>query len=60
MSILNSKEIPVGLGMALAQNLDAMEVFSAMNDFQKRSVIERCHNVKSKKDMQALVDSLTL
>lgn len=27
MSLLNNDDIPLGLGMALAQNMDAMRVF---------------------------------
>ena len=32
MSLLNNDEIPLGLGMALAQNMDAMRVFSSLSE----------------------------
>ena len=57
-SLLNDDSIPIGLGMALAQNLDALAAFSALSDEQKRAVIERTHGVSSKQEMQALVDEL--
>ena len=58
MSILNDKEIPVGLGMALAQNLDAMKVFASLSESERDSVIARSHRVMSKQDMAGLIDSL--
>lgn len=57
--MLPNGEIPLGLGMALAQNLAAMERFSAMSEQEQGEVIARTHNVKSKQEMQALVDGLS-
>lgn len=51
-------EIPMGLGLALAQNVDAMNRFAALPDSQKREVIEHTHVIHSKKEMQAYVASL--
>jgi|GEM_PF-313240 len=58
MSIYNDQEIPVGLGMALAQNLDAMEVFNSMDDGSRQNVIERARHVKSKQEMESMVYEL--
>lgn len=58
-NLANGPEIPMGLGMALAQNKPAMEVFSAMTPAQQQAVIDHTHSVQSKKEMQAYVASLT-
>ena len=51
-------EVPMGLGMALAQNVEAMQVFSAMSPAQQQAIIDRTHSVNSKKEMQALVSQI--
>ena len=51
-------ELPLGLGMALAQNVKAMESFCAMSQQQKAAVIARTHNIRSKQEMHAYVESL--
>lgn len=58
MSILNNDEIPVGLSMALAENLCAMEKFSNMNERDKQEFINRSRNVNSKQEMRSLVSGL--
>lgn len=59
MSLLNNDEIPLGLGMALAQNMDAMRVFSTMNESSRQHVIDRSRQVNSKQEMKNLVAGLT-
>jgi len=57
--MFNSKgDIPLGFGMALAQNLDAMKHFANLSDVQKQAVISGTHNIKSKEEMQMYVDNL--
>ncbi|MGN0154691.1 MAG: hypothetical protein ACI4A3_09580 [Lachnospiraceae bacterium] len=58
MSILNNDEIPVGLSMALAENLHAMEKFSNMDEQAKQEFINRSRNVNSKQEMRSLVSGL--
>lgn len=58
MSILNDDQIPVGLGMALAQDLDAMKAFSGLNESAKQQVIERSRQVSSKDEMKGIVSDL--
>jgi hypothetical protein len=50
--------IPLGFGMALAQNPDAMEKFSAMTDAQRQGVLSKAHGIRSKDEMRDYVDSL--
>lgn len=58
MSVLNNDEIPVGLSMALAENLRAMERFSNMNEQERQEFISRSRSVGSKQEMRSLVSGL--
>lgn len=58
MQILNNDEIPVGLSMAFAENLHAMEQFSNMAEEEQRDFIRRSRQVGSKQEMRALVSDL--
>ena len=51
-------ELPLGLGMALAQNEEAMKKFESLSENEKRALIERTHSVNSKSEMDRLVNSL--
>lgn len=52
-------ELPLGFGMALAQNEAAMKGFEALSETEKQAVIQRTHSVHSKQEMQRLVSSLS-
>ena len=51
-------KVPIGFGMALAMNHSAMETYAAMTEAQKQAVLGKAHNVRSEKEMQALVASI--
>lgn len=51
-------ELPLGFGMALAQNEGAMSRFEQLSESEKAAVIEKCHQIRSKGEMQNLVNSL--
>ena len=51
-------EVPLGFGMALDRNFNAMNAYSAMTDDQKKSILARAHNARSEKEMSEIVDSL--
>ena len=55
---VNGPEIPMGLGMALAENLNAMEYFASLSPAQQQAVIERTHQIRSKQEMRSFVQSL--
>ena len=55
---VNGPEIPMGLGMALAENLNAMEYFASLSPAQQQAVIERTHQIRSKQEMRSCVQSL--
>ncbi len=48
----------MGFGMALAQNIKAMEHFSRLTDSEKQAIINGTHNISSKSEMQQYVDRL--
>ena len=51
--------LPLGFGMAQAQNEAAMKRFESMTEPEKQALIARCRQVKSKREMQQLVNRLT-
>lgn len=53
-----STELPLGFGMALAQNEAAMRGFEALPEPEKRAVIQRARGVRSKSEMRRLVAHL--
>lgn len=54
-NILDGIEMPMGLGMALAKNLTALDKFSKMSTSQKLAVVDHTHQINSKSEMQAFV-----
>ena len=55
---MEKEELPLGLGMALAQHPEAMERFSTLPEAEQRAVIAGAHALRSKREMQALVERL--
>ena len=53
-------EIPIGFGMALAMNPEAMKKFSDLPEARQKAIIEGTHNVNSKSEMQQYVDTRKL
>lgn len=51
-------EMPLGLGMALAQRPEAMEKFSALSDAKKKEIINGTHAIASKREMQQYVEKI--
>ena len=50
--------LPLGLGFGLAMSEEAMSSFAAMNEEEKRQVIEAARGVASKEEMQNLVQNI--
>ncbi len=53
-------EMPVGLGMALAQRPEAMEKFVTLSETKKQEIIQGTHSVLSKEEMRQYVDRIIL
>lgn len=52
------KDLPLGFGMALAQNTEAMQKFSNMSDSQKSEILSQIHSINSKQEMRSFVSKL--
>lgn len=52
-------ELPLGFGMALAQNEAAMRQFESLNETEKQAILNQAHNVHSKAEMRRLVSGLS-
>ena len=57
---MESNELPLGFGFALAQNPEAMRNFALLPASQRAQILHKVHAVSSKEEMQSLVDSLTV
>ena len=51
-------KVPIGFGLALSANTAAMNRYAHLNDSQKQDILNKAHNVRSEKEMYALVASL--
>ena len=51
-------KVPIGFGMALAQNFDAMAAYAAMTDDQKQAILNKAHTARSEKEMHQIVTSI--
>ena len=50
--------LPQGLGMALTKSEKAMHTFSLLNENEKKRVIDLSRSVRSKQEMNRLVNKL--
>ena len=51
-------QVPIGFGMALARNPDALNVYSAMTEEQKQQILNKAHHAGSEQEMHRIVDSM--
>lgn len=51
-------DVPMGFGMALAENMEAMERFSKMSREQKQKVLDGTHQICSKQEMKSYVNQI--
>ena len=54
----NGPDMPMGLGMALAQNMLAMERFASLPKDEQQRIITGTHGIGSREEMEAYVGSL--
>jgi len=50
--------LPVGFGMALAQNQTALRKYEALTEVEKKALMDQIHGVQSKAEMRQLVTEL--
>ena len=56
---MEEHDLPLGFGMALAQNEPAMERFARLPEAERRAVVEGARQVRSKEEMQTYVARIT-
>ena len=52
-------KVPIGFGLALSANTAAMNRYAHLSETQKQDILNRAHNVKSEKEIYALVAALS-
>ncbi len=55
---MDNQQLPIGLGLSLAMNQRAMERFANMTEAEKEQAIGRSKKVKSKREMDRIVNAL--
>ena len=51
-------KVPIGFGLALSANTAAMNRYAHLTESQKQDILNKAHNVRSEKEMYALVARL--
>lgn len=51
-------QVPIGFGLALSSNTAAMNRYAHLTEQQKQDILSKAHNVRSEKEMYALVANL--
>lgn len=51
-------KVPIGFGMALAQNEEAMNAYAVMTHAQKQAVLHRAHQARSETEMRSIVSGI--
>lgn len=55
----DDRPLPLGLMMALAQNMQAMKQYAALDEAGRQRLIERAANTHSREQMQSLVEHIS-
>lgn len=55
---MNFAEVPIGFGMALAQNEKAVNAYAMMTREQKNAILVKAHAARSEQEMQRIVSSI--
>lgn len=59
MKKTDKPELPLGFGMALSQNIDAMKYFCSLTDEKQKQIIKKTQNINSSQEMKQFISSLT-
>lgn len=57
-NFLEEDEIPLGFGMALAQNEKALEKFGQLDERQKQRFLFEARHVRNRNEMQSIVNRI--
>ena len=51
-------KVPIGFGMALAQNEAAMARYAALNEEEKQALLAKAHSARSESEMRQIVSGI--
>ena len=51
-------KVPLGFGMALAMNANAMNAYSGLTEMQKQAILEKAQKASSQQEMHEIVNSI--
>ena len=51
-------KVPIGFGMALAQNEAAVNAYAMMTKEQKKAILQKAHNARSEAEMHRIVNGI--
>lgn len=51
-------KVPIGFGMALAMNPNALNAYSAMTEAQRQTILSQAHNARSQQEMHQIVNNI--
>lgn len=51
-------EVPIGFGMVLAQNEEAVNAYAMMTKEQKNEILRKAHNARSETEMNRIVNDI--
>ena len=51
-------KVPLGFGMALAMNANALNAYSGMSEEQKQDILDKAHRARSQQEMREIVNSM--
>ena len=57
---LFSDSMPMGFGLSLAQNAEALNRFSALTEKERAELVAKTKGIRSPDEMRAFVDSIAL
>lgn len=55
---MENNEMPIGFGMALAMNPEAMEKFDSLTENKKAEILNGTHSASSKAEMKQYVEKI--
>lgn len=55
---MDFNQMPLGFGMALARNFNALNTFSAMDEKQKQAVLENVRSAGSERERNEIINAL--
>jgi hypothetical protein len=60
MDKYETTKMPIGLQMAFSTNVSSFKTFLSLDDKSQDEIIEKSKGIKTKRELQALVNSISL